>query len=551
MLAGGSAATGTRVEGVPAEALPGARSRPVSAYALGVGAITAGLATFLLVQLHAWPTHEDETLAFFVSRQSLGDVFSTVLGERGGAPLHFLLSHLVTLVAPGLTGLRLISVVFAVASMPFVAAVVARLADRRTALLATLITAVSWVTLLHAVYARMYSLFLFTSVLSFFLLLRALDNGSTRRWVLWVLAALAMIASQPYGALVLAIEAAYVAARRFRRPSSLRAPLLAFAAVVLLAAPLWRTYLLLASRFEVGFSEGEGSKLGSPLDVLAYLWEVLGDFTAGWTAVAVPVALLTLAGLVALLRTRPGGALAAVTVVAVPALALLAPRSGASLSLETRHLIFVLPFFAMLLAAGLLFSGRLAGRAGPVVVALGTLAILSAQVAWGLHRTPWLYEREPAERREARESAAAWLAATSRPDDVPFGYEPLYLDAWERGAPFGEVFVPRADPKLALEALRDAGEPLGRGVWVFDATDQQDQSKQRMEIAERAPGEAFEARAFGPFLVIRTKEPTGRIEDYLYDTILVQRLSEELGIGDGGINHQTAVNALNRLTERD
>ena len=67
-----------------------------------------------------------------------GEMLETVLGERGGAPLHYLLAYLAGLVDPGLTSLRLISVAFAVASVPVIAALVARLTDRRTALLATL-----------------------------------------------------------------------------------------------------------------------------------------------------------------------------------------------------------------------------------------------------------------------------------------------------------------------------------------------------------------------------------------------------------------------------
>jgi 4-amino-4-deoxy-L-arabinose transferase-like glycosyltransferase len=523
------------------------RAWAADGYRLGVAAVTAALGGFLLWHLHAWPPHEDETLVFFVSRQPFGEVFDTVLDQRGGAPLHFFLAHLAMVVAPGLTGLRLISVAFAVASIPVAAALVARLTDRRTALLATLFLAASWVTLLHAVYARMYSLFLFTSVLSFLLLLRALERGTVTRWTLWGIGTLAMLATQPYGALVLAAQGAYVLARRFRQPVPLRRPLLAFAAVLVVAIPLWRTYFLLASRFDVGFGERNGSKLGSPVAVLEYLWKTLGDFTAGWLPVTLVVAAVAATGLVVLVRERRNAALLALAVVAVPAVSLLVARSGASASLETRHLIFALPLVAMVLAAGIRGTARAAGPLASAVIAVGTGLLLSAQVAWGWERTPWLYEREPEVRVEARDAAAAWLAARSRPDDVLFGYEPTYLDAWEHGAPFGNIFIPRADPKLALATLRRIPQPLGRGVWVLDASDHLDQRDIRLSIEERSPGPGFEAHAFGPFLVIRTQRPTGTIENYLLQTIRVQNLSWALGIGDAGINFQTAFTALRRL----
>ena len=92
------------------------------------------------------------------------------------SPTRSLTSHL------GLGSLRLVSAAFAVGSLPLVALLGRRLADRWTALIATALVAGSWVFLFHGVYARMYSLFLFLSLLSFVLLLRALDRGTLALW---------------------------------------------------------------------------------------------------------------------------------------------------------------------------------------------------------------------------------------------------------------------------------------------------------------------------------------------------------------------------------
>ena len=548
MLAAGTVATGTREDGVPTARGPLlAARRSIDGFRLAVGAITASLAAFLLLRLHALPPHEDETLAFFVSRRPLGEVLETVLGERGGAPLHYLLAHAAVRLDPGLTSLRLVSVLFAVASVPVVAALLARLADRGTAVLATLVTAVSWTLLYHAIYARMYTLFLFTSALSLLLLLRALERSTRGRWAAWGAATLALLATQPYGVLVLGGEVAFVALLRRRRPLPLRAPLVALAAVVVLAGPLWRTYFVLASRFEVGLGSGSGSQLGSPLDVLEYLWEVLGDFAAGWLLVSLPAAVVAALGLAVLWRRRPEAALLTSALVAVPILALIAARSGAGAALETRHLIFLLPFFALALLTGLRRLGEAAGRAAPLVVAAGLGLVVAAQLAWGLERTRWLYTGEPAARAAARAEAAAWLGATGRAGDVLFGYEPTYLDAWEQGAPFGALFVPRADSRLALETLEEAGEPLGRGVWVLDASDELNQARVRLSVAAASPGPDFEARAFGPFLVLRSREPVVTPRRFLEDTVRVQELALELDIGDAGRNLLTAESALEEL----
>jgi hypothetical protein len=519
------------------------------AYALAVAAMTAGLGAFLLARIEEWPPHEDETLVLFVSRQPLADMFGTVISERGGAPLHFLIAHLVATLSSGLTGLRLISVVFAVASVPVVAALVAKLTDRRTALVATALVAASWMTIYHGLYGRMYGLFLFTSALSFLLLLHALD-GRRRTWALWAVVSLAAIATQPYGALVVGVQAVYVALRWWRRRFDLRPGAVAFAAVALVALPLWLTYRVLASRFEVGIIGEGNSKLGSPVDVLTYLAQTAGDFTAGWNIVTALVAVVAAIGLVALVRAKPQAALLSVLVLVLPALALMAVRSGSSLGLESRHLIFVLPFFALLVAAGLVRITALAGRAAPVALALAVVALAAGEIAWGWHKTPALYAGENPLRTRAREAASAWLAVTSRSDDVLLGYEPLYLDAANRGARFGQVLVPRADPRLMLDTLEDAERPLGRGVWVFDATDEQDPAKRRYTIPARSPGDGFEARAYGPFLVIRTTEPVGTPERFVRLTIDVERLGSQLRIGDAGLNLSTALEALRRLEAR-
>ena len=57
----------------------------------------------------------------------------------------------------------------------------APLDDRIPALLGTLLVATSWTFLFHGVYGRMYSLFLFTSALSYLALLHALDRGDRLR----------------------------------------------------------------------------------------------------------------------------------------------------------------------------------------------------------------------------------------------------------------------------------------------------------------------------------------------------------------------------------
>jgi hypothetical protein len=500
---------------------------------LGVAVTCGAVAGFLAHQLLAWPPHEDETLALFVGRDSFAGVVEHVTRERGGAPLHFVLAWLVAHAGLGLEGLRAVSAAFAVASLPLVALLGLRLADRRAALIATALAGCSWMLLFHGVYGRMYSLFLCTSLLAWLGLLRALDRRGAGAWALWAAAMLACVATHPYGALVLVSQAAFVAAAHRHR---LREAAIAFGAVLLAGIPFWLTDLVLAGRFDVGVGGG-GGKLDGPSDVARYLWRTAGDLSAGWWPVLLATLGLATAGLCTVRReTR----LLAAAVVGVPVLAFLAARFGSSTSPESRHLIFVLPVLAILVAAGVL---RVSRRA-PVLAPVLTVLLLAAEVAWAWERTPSLFEWEPDARQAARSEAGAYLATRSRSDDILFGYEPLWLDGWTRERGFPRTVLPRADATLALRQLRRGERPLGHGVWVIDGSDTGN-AEHTLAIEERSPSPAaaFEVRAFGPFLVIRTREPTRTPERYLYLAARVQVLGRSLGVGDADINMRTVERA--------
>jgi hypothetical protein len=293
---------------------------------------------------------------------------------------------------------------------------------------------------------------------------------------------------------------------------------------------------VLAGRFEVGVGGG-GAKLGGPESVARYLWATAGDASAGWRPVTAVVVVLALVGL-AHMRREPR--LLVVAMVAGPTLAFLAARLGGAAAPESRHLIFVAPLFALAAAHGIVVSTRRLPALGVVVVA----ALLVAEVSWAWHRTSPLFEWEPDKRQQTRAAAETWLAETGRPDDVLFGYEPLYLGAWERARDdVSAIVVPRADSVLALRALEDAA-PLGRGVWVFDASERNN-VKPALEVEQRLPDPAapFEARAFGPFLIVRTREPTVTPGRYLTLAARAMLVGRSLGVGDVDVNMLTVERA--------
>ncbi len=495
-------------------------------FPLGVAACAFGLAAFFLICLRTWPPHEDETLALFVGRDSLGGLLHTVHAERGGAPLHFLFAWVVAHLGGGLTALRLVSALAAVASVPVLAMLAVRLAGRQVALVATALASASWLMLFHGVFGRMYSLFLLTSALSYLALLVAVERGDRGRWALWALAVLAAIASHPYGALVFASQAVFVLAR-----ARTKSACSALAVVALAATPFWLTDRVLADRLDAG-AEG-----GDRLPVLGYLADAAGDASSGFLAALVPILALAALGWWRL----PARFLVACVFV-LPALLLGVARFGDAASPESRHLIFALPFFSTALAAGLvaLFRRRL-------LIAAALVLLLVAEVGWAWHRTPALFEGEPRGRIEARQAASAWLATSARPDDLLFGYDPVFLGAWERDRSFPETVVPRADAKLALSELRSAGS-LGRGVWVLDAGDNNNRPpRSTIDLRLPEPTRAFEGQVFGPYLVLRTREPTRTPARYLTFAAGAMSLGTQLGIVDAGGNLRTILIAQDRL----
>ena len=81
-------------------------------------------------------------------------------------------------------------------------------------------------------------------------------------------------------------------------------------------------------------------------------------------------------------------------------------------------------------------------------------------------------------------------------------------------------------------------------MWILDASERNNLHP-RLEIDNRDPGPAgaFETRAFGPFLVIRTREPVRTADAYLRAAARAMLVGRSLGIGDADVNLQTVERA--------
>src|SRR5919197_4287009 len=211
------------------------RAAPTVAPTVALAGFTTLLFVRLLPDVAGKPLHEDEAVAGLISARPVGDILHTVVLDRGGAPLHFLLAHLALAFDGSPDALRWLSVAFAVATIPLCYDLARRLAGPTAGFTAAALAALSQLLTVYGTFGRMYSLFAFTSALAADLFVRALDRRDTRAAMTAAGAALVPLAVHPFGAFVFAAEA--VVAVAVWRGQNLRSAIPVLA-VSILAIPL-------------------------------------------------------------------------------------------------------------------------------------------------------------------------------------------------------------------------------------------------------------------------------------------------------------------------
>ena len=187
-------------------------------------------------------------------------------------------------------------------------------------------------------------------------------------------------------------------------------------------------------------------------------------------------------------------------------------RFGSAAAPESRHLIFVMPFFLVVLATGRPRCPTAGPPGAPRSSSPSLRSWRSISPGAGLRRPSSI----AASRRRVWPHGATPRLARA---DVALGRRALRLrPALPGGLASGGDLRARSCPVPipAWLARSQRAEPLGRGLWVFDASDTGNPIR-RLEVPNRppVPRTAFETRTFGPFLVVRTVAPTGDVRSYL------------------------------------
>jgi hypothetical protein len=474
---------------------------------VGLGALCAG-AGFLLVRIvgdvHTKPLFEDEAVSGLIAARPLREMMETVVWERGGGPLHFLFAHLVLAVDSSPYALRWLSVVFALGALPLCWDIGRRLDGPVAGAVAALVAATSSFLTVYSTFARMYSLYVFAAALAVDLFLVAAARPTTRRVVAAALAAWLLPAIHPYGAFLVAAEAA--AALWLWRGRPFR-PALPVLAIGLAMVPFAFADVRLAQRFSVGLGGEEA--IATPGDAWGQLQHAFAA-TAGGVGFAAGVVIAGIAvGLLLLVRRRPAFVILCLVGFLLPPLAMLLGRSGSEPGLSPRHVIYIVPLVGALL--GVVVARLVRGRG--VVLEAGAVAVVGVALVsapFGGIRDPRDWKNDvlgggpPATALGAQSHLAApagWLNAHLQDGDVVFPYSAVFWAALPSTA--GAHVLPYSQSALVLRAVGRIDPPVRKVVvsvpvgvaWVDEAK------------LHRLLGPGFRAHDFGAWMLVEGDGP--------------------------------------------
>ncbi|HEV7400203.1 MAG TPA: glycosyltransferase family 39 protein [Solirubrobacterales bacterium] len=389
------------------EAVAGAvRSRSRTFWIVAGLTVAAAALRFATIGVQSY--HHDEIVtASRILRDGFWHAMEAVGFSESAPPLYYALAWLWTQVTgTGEAGLRSVSALAGVATVPVAYLLGAQLSGRRAGIVAAALVAVNPMLLWYSQEARAYALFALLTALSLLYFVRALDRGRRRDFIAWGIASALALGTHYFAAFPIAAEALWLLRRRGRQT----VPGLGIvAAAGLLLAPL------AIHQMSIGHAEWIGNfSLGHRI------WETGLTFMVGETGdiiarpehplLAVVPVLLAVAALVLVLmcgarrERRAAGiplVLAAVTVVVPVALGLLAPDKDYVLA---RNLLPAL--LPLLVAVAVGFSLQRVRRSGAILTA--------ALVAYSFGFSVWA-SLSPALQRPDWSSVAAAIGEPAVP----------------------------------------------------------------------------------------------------------------------------------------
>jgi 4-amino-4-deoxy-L-arabinose transferase-like glycosyltransferase len=348
--------------------------------------LTALGAALRFASLDVQSYHHDEAItALRVLPGSFGEMLHAVKVSESNPPLYYALGWAwVKEFGTGEAGLRSLSALFGVATVPVGYLIGRQLAGRRAGLVLTALIAVNPMLIWYSQEARSYALLVFFGALAFFFFVRALDTGRGRDLTWWALASALALCSHYFAAFAVAIEALWLVVALRARWRVVLPAVAAAGAAGLALLPLANAQ---TNPTHIGWIEN------SPL--AERLWETGASFLIGETGHVIAQAprdryalvplILVLAALVLIAargsrRERRGMALGLGLGLGVLALTAIAALVGKDYVVERNLLPALVPLLAV---AAIGFAGAEARRLGLFLA----VALCAYWVAFNIHVT--------------------------------------------------------------------------------------------------------------------------------------------------------------------
>jgi len=161
----------------------------------------------------------DEAFSVYAASLPLPAMNERLVRDFVQPPLHYYLLHVwFEVTGVGIFQARLLAALFGILSLPLLFAVARRLLDRRTAVLATLLLALSQFAVQYSQEARPYSQYLFLFLAALWLFLEAIESGRPVAWWLFVGCAALLLYTHYFSAVALAVLVLFAWVYRKRYP---------------------------------------------------------------------------------------------------------------------------------------------------------------------------------------------------------------------------------------------------------------------------------------------------------------------------------------------
>jgi mannosyltransferase len=379
-------------------------------WALGAAILAGAALRFATLGMQSYH-HDEAWTAGVVLHKSLFTTLDKVSGTESTPPLYYLLAWgWSKLFGNAEWGLRSLSALFGVATIPVAFAIGRRLAGNGAAVVSAALVALNPALIWYSQEARAYSLLVFLSCLGFLYFLRARQGFASRDLVLWALFSALATATHYFGALPAAVEAALLlaAAGRQRRQVLLASAAVAVVALALLPLAIHQSDAGHAN-WIARLSMGTRLKETAVTAVNGETGRFINQRLPARDAV-VPLLLLALALLLVPVRGSPAGRRGAGLALTVAAgtlvLALLAAAAGKDYLLARNLLPALVPVLA---AAAIGISSRGAGRLG---IGVGA-ALLAYWLAFAIY-----VDAKPRLQRPDWRDLAADIGAAPAPREI-------------------------------------------------------------------------------------------------------------------------------------